>query len=73
MANDNKTGAEVSSFGASLKKAGKFASKYTTYITFIALLILLAIMTNGQALRWISIKNLIIAEAVRSFAALGVG
>lgn len=56
-----------------LKKAGKFAAKYTNYITFLVLLILLAILTGGQAIRWYSIKNLLIAESVRAFAALGVG
>lgn len=56
-----------------LRKVGKFAAKYTNYITFLILLIILAILTGGQAIRWYSIKNLLIAESVRAFAALGVG
>ena len=68
MANKTKSAA-----GIALKKVGKFAAKYTTYLTFVVLLVVLAILTRGGALRWISIKNLLIAESVRAFAALGVG
>lgn len=64
MAEENKN---------TLAKAKALGGKYTTYLTFVVLLILLAILTGGAALRWTSIKNLIIQEAVRSFAALGVG
>lgn len=56
-----------------VRKIGRFAAKYTTYITFVVLLLVLALLTGGAALRWASIKNLIIAESVRAFAALGVG
>ncbi|GHV25885.1 sugar ABC transporter permease [Spirochaetia bacterium] len=51
----------------------QFVSKYTTFVTFVALVFILAILTKGQALTWPSIKTLIIAEAVRAFASLGVG
>lgn len=50
-----------------------FASTYTNYITFVLLFLLLGILTRGGSLRSESIQNLIVAEAVRSFAALGVG
>lgn len=49
------------------------ADKYTNYLTFVVLAIVLGIMTKGQALRPASIQNLVIAESVRAFAALGVG
>ena len=48
-------------------------SRYTTFVTFVVLLFVLAILTRGRALTWDSIKTLIIAEAVRAFASLGVG
>ncbi|MDR1574806.1 MAG: ABC transporter permease [Treponema sp.] len=48
-------------------------SKYTTFVTFVVLVFLLSILTKGQVLSWPSAKTLIIAEAVRAFAALGVG
>jgi methyl-galactoside transport system permease protein len=48
-------------------------SKYTTFVTFVVLVFILAVLTRGQALSWASIKTLIIAESVRAFAALGVG
>jgi methyl-galactoside transport system permease protein len=51
----------------------QFVSKYTTFVTFVVLVFILAILTRGQALTWPSIKTLIIAESVRAFAALGVG
>jgi methyl-galactoside transport system permease protein len=50
-----------------------FLSKYTTYVTFVALAFVLGVMTRGSALTWSSIKTLLIAEAVRAFASLGVG
>ncbi|MFA6845964.1 MAG: ABC transporter permease [Sphaerochaetaceae bacterium] len=49
------------------------ASKYTTWITFILMFFVLSVLTKGAILRWDSIRNLMIAESVRSFAALGVG
>jgi methyl-galactoside transport system permease protein len=51
----------------------EFFSKYTTFVTFVILVFILAILTRGSALTWDSIKTLIIAEAVRAFASLGVG
>jgi methyl-galactoside transport system permease protein len=54
-------------------KAKELTSKYTSLITFVALVFLLSILTRGRALSWDSIRTLIVAEAVRSFAALGVG
>jgi len=51
----------------------EFLSKYTTFVTFVALVFILSILTKGQALSWDSVKTLVIAEAVRAFASLGVG
>jgi len=56
-----------------LNDSKKLASQYTTWVTFVGLLLLLTVLTKGNALRWNSIRNLLIAESVRSFAALGVG
>jgi methyl-galactoside transport system permease protein len=54
-------------------KTKEFLSKYTTFVTFVVLVFVLTILTRGRALSWDSIKTLIIAEAVRAFASLGVG
>ena len=54
-------------------KTKEFLSKYTTFVTFVMLVFVLAILTQGRALTWDSIRTLIVAEAVRAFAALGVG
>ncbi|MDR2552246.1 MAG: ABC transporter permease [Treponema sp.] len=54
-------------------KMKQLLSKYTTFVTFVFLVFVLAILTKGRALTWDSMKTLIIAEAVRAFAALGVG
>ena len=54
-------------------KTKEFLSKYTSFVTFVALVFILSILTRGRALSWDSIKTLIIAEAVRAFASLGVG
>ncbi|MBK5200040.1 MAG: ABC transporter permease [Spirochaetaceae bacterium] len=51
----------------------KLASQYTTLFTFVLMLLVLSILTQGAILKWASIKNLLIAESVRAFAALGVG
>ncbi len=51
----------------------EIVSKYTNYITFIVLFLILGILTRGGSLRLASIQNLVIAESVRAFAALGVG
>jgi methyl-galactoside transport system permease protein len=56
-----------------MKNTKQFLSKYTTAVTFVALAILLSILTQGRALAWSSIKTLLIAESVRAFATLGVG
>ena len=56
-----------------LSDGKRIASQYTTWVTFVGLLLLLSILTKGNALKWNSIRNLLIAESVRSFAALGVG
>jgi len=54
-------------------KTKEFLSKYTSFVTFVMLIFILSILTQGRALSWDSIKTLIIAEAVRAFASLGVG
>ena len=51
----------------------EFGSKYTNYITFVVLFIVLGILTRGGSMEVASLQNLVIAEAVRAFAALGVG
>lgn len=69
----SESGAGALTFKSALRSSKNFVSKYTTWVTFVALLLLLTALTRGAALRWVSIKNLLIQEAVRSFAALGVG
>jgi methyl-galactoside transport system permease protein len=54
-------------------KIKEFLSKYTSFVTFVMLVFILSILTQGRALSWDSVKTLIIAEAVRAFASLGVG
>jgi len=54
-------------------KAKEILNKHTTFVTFVALVFLLTILTRGRALSWDSLKTLIIAESVRAFASLGVG
>ena len=51
----------------------EFGSKYTNYITFVVLFIVLGILTRGGSMEIASLQNLVIAETVRAFAALGVG
>ena len=51
----------------------EFGSKYTNYITFVFLFIVLGILTRGGSMQLTSLQNLVIAESVRAFAALGVG
>ncbi|AEE15587.1 ABC transporter permease [Treponema brennaborense] len=48
-------------------------NKYTNYITFVVLFVVLGILTRGGSLQLASLQNLVIAESVRAFAALGVG
>ena len=51
----------------------KLLKDYTNLFTFIGLIIVLAILTGGSSLAPASMRNLVIAEAVRAFAAFGVG
>lgn len=48
-------------------------SKYTNLLTFVALVLVLTVLTGGRCLQGDSVRNLLIAESVRAFAALGVG
>jgi ribose/xylose/arabinose/galactoside ABC-type transport system permease subunit len=48
-------------------------SRHSSLVTFISLALLLTILTHGAALSVDSVQNLVVAEAVRAFAALGVG
>ena len=54
-------------------KAKELLSKYTSLVTFIVLIFILSVLTQGRVLSLDSMRTLIIAEAVRAFAALGVG
>ena len=54
-------------------KTKEFLSKYTIFVIFVVLLFILAVLTGGRVLGWDSIRMLIVSEAVRAFAALGVG
>lgn len=56
-----------------LKTIQHTLGKHTTLVTLIVLVASLGIMTGGRALQLGSLQNLMIAEAVRAFAALGVG
>jgi len=51
----------------------EFMGRYTIFVIFVALIFILAVLTGGRVLGWDSIRVLIISEAVRAFAALGVG
>jgi methyl-galactoside transport system permease protein len=55
------------------KSLKEILSQYTTWLTFVGLLFVLSVLTQGSILKWNSVRNLLIAESVRSFAALGVG
>jgi methyl-galactoside transport system permease protein len=50
-----------------------FLGKNTNLVTFVILATLLGTLTSGRSFEWPSIRNLLIAESVRAFAALGVG
>jgi ribose/xylose/arabinose/galactoside ABC-type transport system permease subunit len=50
-----------------------FASKNTNLVTFVTLALALGALTGGRSFGIDSIQNLLIAESVRAFAALGVG
>ena len=51
----------------------EFLSKYTSFVTFVMLVFVLSVLTQGRVLSWDSMRTLITAEAVRTFASLGVG
>lgn len=55
------------------KTIGGFISTNTGAVTFVAMVIILGILTRGGSLRLLSWQNLAIAESVRALAALGVG
>jgi methyl-galactoside transport system permease protein len=55
------------------KRGVAWFSKHTNIVTFAVLVIVLAIFTGGRSLQWDSVRNLMVAESVRAFAALGVG
>jgi methyl-galactoside transport system permease protein len=50
-----------------------FISKNTNLVTFVTLAVALGLLTSGRSFEWPSVRNLMIAESVRAFAALGVG
>ena len=62
--------ANASGGGSTVKRV---LSKYTTYFILLALFLLLGILTGFDAWRLGSLQNLVIAESIRAFAALGVG
>lgn len=47
--------------------------KYTSLITFLTLILVLTVLTGGASFSLDSLQNLLIAEAIRAFASLGVG
>ena len=56
-----------------LKAVQHTLGKHTNLVTLVVLMVALGIMTGGRALQLGSLQNLMVAEAVRAFAALGVG
>ena len=64
---------EVSSPSLRMFGTKAFLSKHTNLVTFVALALVLAGLTDGASLSTESIRNLFVAESVRAFAALGVG
>ncbi len=58
---------------AQKKGFGAFISKNTNLVTFVVLATALGLLTGGRSFQWDSVRNLLIAESVRAFAALGVG
>lgn len=59
--------------GLTISGLKRALSKYTTYFIFLALFLLLGILTGFDSWRLPSLQNLVIAESIRAFAALGVG
>jgi methyl-galactoside transport system permease protein len=55
------------------KGLSAFVSKNTNLVTFVTLAVVLGLVTGGRSFAWASVRNLMIAESVRAFAALGVG
>ncbi|MDP3179576.1 MAG: ABC transporter permease [Spirochaetaceae bacterium] len=64
---------KATSATAQKKGIAAFVSKNTNLVTFITLAVILGLMTGGRSFEWPSVRNLMIAESVRAFAALGVG
>lgn len=58
---------------ATLKNMQHTIGKHTTLVTLIVLMITLGVLTGGRVFTLTSLQNLMVAEAVRAFAALGVG
>lgn len=58
---------------ARFESAKGLLGKYTNLLTFVVLALALAVLTDGASLSGESIRNLLVAESVRAFAALGVG
>jgi methyl-galactoside transport system permease protein len=55
------------------KGVSAFISKNTNLVTFVTLAVFLGLLTSGRSFEWPSVRNLMIAESVRAFTALGVG
>jgi methyl-galactoside transport system permease protein len=55
------------------KGLSAFVSKNTNLVTFVTLAVVLGLLTSGRSFEWPSVRNLMIAESVRAFTALGVG
>jgi len=64
---------KTASATAQKKGVAAFVSKNTNLVTFVTLAVILGLMTGGRSFEWPSVRNLMIAESVRAFAALGVG
>lgn len=60
-------------FKFALKGKKNILGKYTNLLTFLVLGLMLAFLTGGRSLGWESFRNLMTAESIRAFAALGVG
>ena len=54
-------------------KPKEILSQYTSLVTFVVLMLILAVLTQGRVLTWDTIRGLLVQESVRAFAALGVG
>ncbi|MCL1994246.1 MAG: ABC transporter permease [Spirochaetes bacterium] len=56
-----------------LAKGKELLSRHSSLVTFVVLIFVLGVLTQGRVLSWDSIRSLLIAESSRAFAALGVG